>query len=80
VGHRNTYLPQAAKDVRASQGALVDIFERIEMFFRRLEIYTEVRPTTGMMDVIIQIMAEVLSVLGIATKEIKQSRISKYSL
>jgi hypothetical protein len=50
------------------------------MFFRRVEIYTEARPTTEMMDLIIQIMVEVLSILGIATKEIKQSRISKHSL
>jgi hypothetical protein len=32
-----------------------------------------------MMDIIIQIIVEVLSILGIATKEIKQSRLSKYS-
>jgi hypothetical protein len=78
VGHCNVYISQAAKDVRASQDALIDIFERIEMFFRRLEVYTEVPPTTEMMDVIIQIMVEVLSILGIATKEIEQGRMSKY--
>jgi hypothetical protein len=50
------------------------------MFFRRLEIYTAVQPTTEMMDMITKIMVEVLSILGIATKEIKQSRISKYPL
>jgi hypothetical protein len=55
----------------------VDIFEHIEGFFRRLEIYTEVPPTTEMMDTIIQIMVEVLSILGIAMKEIKQGRMSK---
>jgi hypothetical protein len=55
----------------------LDIFERIEMFFRRLEMYTEVPLTTEMMDVIIQIVVEVLSILGIATKEIKQSRTSE---
>jgi hypothetical protein len=49
------------------------------MFFRRLETYTEVPPTTEMMDIIIRIMVEVLSILGIATKEIKQGRLSKYS-
>jgi hypothetical protein len=47
------------------------------MFFRRLETYTEVPLTTEMMDVIIKIMAEVISILGIATKEIKQSRTSE---
>jgi hypothetical protein len=33
-----------------------------------------------MMDIIIQIMVEVLSILGIATKEIKQGRLSEYLL
>jgi len=48
------------------------------MFFRRLEVYTQVSPTTEMMDMLIQIMIEVLSILGIATKEIKQGRLSEY--
>ena len=80
MDHRNTYVFQAAKDVQASQGTLADIFENVEMFFRRLEIYTEVRPTTEMMDIIVKIVVEVLCILGIATKEIRQGRISKYSL
>jgi hypothetical protein len=50
------------------------------MFFRRLEIYTEIPSTTEMMDIITQIMVEVLSILGIATKEVKQGRIGKYLL
>jgi hypothetical protein len=71
-------LLSAAKDARASQDILTDIFERVEMFFRRLEIYTEVPPTMEMTDIIVQIMVEVLSILGIATKEIKQGRMKKY--
>jgi hypothetical protein len=55
----------------------MDIFERVENFFRRLETYTEVRQTAGMMDINIKIMVEVLCILGIATKEIKQSRMSE---
>jgi hypothetical protein len=66
--------------VRASQDTLVDIFERIESFFRRLEVYTKVPPTPEMMDIIMQIMVEVLSILGIATKEMKQGRTSELSL
>ena len=64
-------------DVRASQDTLAGIFERIGMFLQRLEVYTEVPATTEMMDIIIQIMVEVLSVLGIAMKEIKQGRMSE---
>ena len=80
MDHCNTYIFQAAKDVQASQDTLVDIFGRIEMFFRRLEVYTEILSTMEMLHIIIQIMVEVLSILGIATKEIKQGRISKYLL
>ena len=69
---------QAAKDVRASQDTLIDIFERIENFFHRLETYTAVAPTPEMMDIIAKIMVEVLSILAIATKEIKQGRTSEY--
>ena len=47
------------------------------MFFRRLEMYTQVALTTEMTDVIIEIMAEILSILGIATKDIKQGRASE---
>ena len=68
---------QVAKDVRASQDTLMDIFERIEMFFRRLEVYAEVPPTTEMMDTIILIMVEVLSILGVTTKEIRRGRTSE---
>ena len=56
---------------------LIDIFVRIEGFFKRLESYMEVRPTAAMTDVIIKIIIEVLSILAIATKEIKQGRLSE---
>ena len=65
------------KAVSASRDALVDLFERIEGFFRRLETYVEVPLTAGMTDIIVKIMAEVLCVLAIATKEIKQSKASE---
>ncbi|KAF8487191.1 hypothetical protein DFH94DRAFT_841560 [Russula ochroleuca] len=71
-------LLSAAIDVRASQEALIDVFERMENFFQRLEIYTEVPPTPEMIDIIVKIMIEVLSILGIATKEMKQGRTKKY--
>ncbi|KAH9969810.1 hypothetical protein BC827DRAFT_35656 [Russula dissimulans] len=69
---------QAAKDVDGSEDVLVELFGRVENFFRRLESYTEVRPTAAMMDIIINIMIEVLAILAIATKEIKQRRGKKY--
>jgi hypothetical protein len=68
---------QAAKDVRASQDTLIDIFERMENLFQRLEIYTEVTPTTEMMEMIVKIMVEMLTILAIATKEINDGRTSE---
>ena len=56
---------------------LLDIFVRIENFFKRLETYTEVRPTAAMTDVIVKIVIEVLSILAIATKQIRQGRSSE---
>jgi hypothetical protein len=74
--HPNVNVPQAAKDV-ASQDALVDIFERIESFFRRLETYTEVPTTEAMKDMIVRIMVEVFGIFAIVTKEIRQGRASE---
>jgi hypothetical protein len=53
------------------------MFERIEAFFRRLDTYTKVAPNQGMVDTITEIMVEVLNILAIVTKEIKQGRMSK---
>ena len=70
-------LSKASKVVSSNQGALVDVFERIENFFRRLETYIQVPPTPGMSDIIVKIMIAVLSILAVATKEISQSQASK---
>ena len=74
MSNYNAYMPQAAMDVRSSQETLIDIFEHIENFFRRPEVYTEVPLTPEMM---VKIMVEILAILGIATKEIKQGRASE---
>ena len=50
----------------------------MEYFFKRLEAYIEVRPTAAMTDIIVKIMVEVLSILGIVTKEIGQGQMSTY--
>ena len=48
----------------------------MEFFFHRLEKYIDVRPSAAMKDIIVKIMVEVLSILGIVTKEVKQGRTS----
>ena len=53
------------------------MLERIEAFFSRLDVYTKVATNEGMIDKITAIMAEVLNILAIATKGIRQGRLSK---
>ena len=65
------------KDVNASQGTLIELFSRIEYFFRRLEIYIGVPPTTAMGEITAEIMAEVLIIIAMATKEVKRGRMSE---
>ena len=55
---------------------LIELFDRIQGFFGRLNTYTEVPPTRAMMDVLAKIMAEVLAILAVATKGMKERRAS----
>ena len=71
------WINQAADGVSSSYDALVDLFECLGNFLKRLRIYTDVPLTPGMMDIVANIMVELLSVFALATKQIKQGRFSK---
>ena len=68
---------QAADGVSSSYDALVDLFECIGNFLKRLRIYTDTPMTPSMTDIVVKIMIELLSVFALATKQIKQGRFSK---
>jgi hypothetical protein len=68
---------QAAKDVGASMDALVLLFRRIENFFQRIQIYSEVRQTEAMTEFIVKVVVDILDILAIATKEIRQGSASE---
>lgn len=68
------------QDVSTSYDAVVDLFECMEHFLHRLKIYIEVPSTPAMTGIIVKIMVELLSVLALATKQIKQGRFSEVSL
>ncbi|KAF8267758.1 hypothetical protein EI94DRAFT_1700748 [Lactarius quietus] len=68
----------AAKGVRASHDALVELFEPIKDFFERLGVYTQIPLTAEMAEVFVKIVAEILSILSIATKEVKRKRAKIY--
>jgi hypothetical protein len=64
--------------VREGYNTLVDIFECIASFLRRLGIYTraDIRPTPAMTEMVVKIMVELLAVLALATKQINQGHFS----
>jgi hypothetical protein len=67
---------QAAKNTKATYDTLVDFFELIEHFLRRLDIYTRISLTPAMDDILVKIMVELVSTLALATKGLQQGRLS----
>jgi hypothetical protein len=65
------------RDVVASYEKLVCLFERLHLFLERLNCYAGIPLTTTMTTLLGKIMAQVLLVLALATKAMKQRRISE---
>lgn len=59
---------------------LVDLLESIEHFLKRLDIYLNIPPTPAMTAIFVKILVELLSVLGLVTKQIKQKRLGESPL
>ena len=68
---------QAVKDVSTSYDALIDLLESIGNFLNRLDIYTKIPLTAAMTDIVVKIMVEVLTTLALATRQVKQGRLSE---
>jgi hypothetical protein len=49
-------------------------------FLKRLDIYVNIPPTPITTDIIVKIFVELLSVLALATKQIRQGRLSKHTV
>lgn len=69
---------QTAKDISTSYNALIDLFDCIGSFLKRLQIHKSF--STGMTEIAVRIMAELLSVLALATKQVKTGRFSEFFL
>ena len=54
---------------------LIDLFQCFENYLGRLRILTEI--PTSMMGILVKIMVELLDVLALATRQIKQGRFSE---
>lgn len=65
----------AAKDVRSSHDALVELFERMESLFKHLGKFS--LPIEMAEIFTMKIVAEVLSLLSIATRKVKRRRLNQ---
>jgi hypothetical protein len=68
---------QAAKGIISDFDALIDLFESIEHFLNRLDIYTRIPPTPAMDEIVVKILVELISTLGLVTEELKHRRSSE---
>ena len=75
---RDSHVSQAFKGVSADFNTLVELLESIELFLKRLDIYTKIPPTLAMTE-IVKIMVELLSTLALATKQINRGRPSEFA-
>ncbi|KAF8256562.1 hypothetical protein EI94DRAFT_1858098, partial [Lactarius quietus] len=73
------FLIAAASSVGSSYDALVDLFECLGNFLKRIRIYSDLSLTPSMTEISAKIMAELLLVLALATKQIKQGRYKKFA-
>jgi hypothetical protein len=65
------------RDVVRNYDTLISLFERIHLFLKRLDCYTSIPLTTAMTELLGKIMAQVLSILALSTKTMKERRISE---
>ena len=74
---RNIETYQVVKGLLDDYDTLADLFESVEHFLNRLDIYTKIPPTVSMTEIIIKILVELLSILALATKQLQQGKLSE---
>jgi hypothetical protein len=71
-----TDISQAARDVSASHDVLLDLFQRMDDFFKRFKVYSQRFLNTDLVEVLVKVVVKVLNILSTATKEVERSRAS----
>ena len=68
---------QSTKGMISTCDALVDLLESIEYFLNRFIIYTRIPPTPAMDEIVVKVLVEIVSILALATEELKQRQSSE---
>jgi hypothetical protein len=69
---------KAAKRVSDDYDALIELFEHFERYLRRLQVFTKI--PAALREISVKIMVELLGVLALTTRQIKQGRFSESAL
>ncbi|KAF8257689.1 hypothetical protein EI94DRAFT_1260448 [Lactarius quietus] len=69
----------AANGVSTSYDALLELFECIGSFLKRLHTYSEISLDPFMMEIVAKIMAELILILALAKKQISRGRLKQFS-
>ena len=64
----------------ASYDALLELFEYLSNFLKRLHIYTDISLDPLMTDIVAKIMVELISILAVGKKQIGRGRLSEQFL
>ena len=75
----NTLEFQTVKDVSVCD-QLIDLLESIEPLLKPLDIYTKVPLNIHMVETVVKTLVELVSILALATKLIKQGQLGEYLL
>ena len=68
---------QAVKGVLDDYDTLADLLESVEQFLNRLDIYTKIPPSVSRTEIIIKILVELFSIFALATKQLRQGKLSE---
>jgi hypothetical protein len=56
------------------------LFKSIASFLRRLDCYTKIPPTPGVMEMFVETLVELFSTLSLVTRQYEQGLLSKFSI
>ena len=68
---------QAVKGVLDDYNTVADLLESVEHLLNHLDIYTKIPHTVIMIEMIIKILVELLSILTLATRELLKGKLSE---
>jgi hypothetical protein len=75
---RDIQTHQAVKGVLDDYDTLANLLQSVEHFLNRLDIYTKIHVTDSMSEIIVKILVQILSILALATKLLRQGNLSEF--